>query len=89
MKKVEDYLLFLKSKGFILGEDAIGFIKFGKAYTSASDELVIAAIECTLKIQQSFDGSFYISLLEMFMEKNILTKKQAIRFVEKTQLFPL
>ena len=82
-------MLFLKSKGFLLGDDAIGFIYFGKAYTDAPDELVITAIECTLKIQQSFDGSFFVSLLEMFMENNFQSRREAIHYIKNNDLFPL
>ncbi|MBP3038952.1 hypothetical protein J9303_05450 [Bacillaceae bacterium Marseille-Q3522] len=81
MKTVEEYLLFLESKGFYFGEDAIGFIYFGKNYTDASEQLTITAIELTLKIQKQFDGSFFISLLEMLQEKNIKSRKQALLFV--------
>lgn len=80
---VGEYLLFLKSKGFHLKEDAIGFIYFGKKYTNASDELVKIAIELTLKLQKRFDGSFYLSLLEIFKENKVRSKKDAIKLVKE------
>lgn len=89
MNKLEEYLIFLKSKGFLLGEDAIGFIYFGRAYTNASDEIIITAIEYTLKLQQSFDGSFFVSLLETFVEHKLTSRKEAIKFIKKNTLFPL
>lgn len=82
-------MLFLDEKGFSFGDDAIGFIYFGKAYTNATDELVITAIECTLKIQKRFDGSFFVSLLEMFMDNELKTKKEVISFIKRNHLFPL
>lgn len=55
-KSTEEYVNFLEGKGFTFGNDAIGFIYFGKRYTDASDILVNAAIELTLKVQKNFDG---------------------------------
>lgn len=83
MKTVEEYLHFLQSKGFQFREDAVGFIYFGKHYTNASDELANAAIELTLKAQKSFDGSFYVSLLETLVSKNITSRQEAIKFVKE------
>lgn len=83
---MEDYLIFLQSKGFQFQEDAVGFIYFGKQYTNASDELVNAAIELTLKAQKSFDGSFYVSLLEMLITNKIQTRLEAIQFVKQKEL---
>ncbi|KAF0826036.1 DUF6123 family protein [Cytobacillus firmus] len=83
MKTVEEYLHFLQSKGFQFREDAVGFIYFGKHYTNASDELANAAIELTLKAQKSFDGSFYVSLLETLVSKNITSRREAIKFVKE------
>ncbi|WP_210365025.1 DUF6123 family protein [Bacillus sp. REN3] len=89
MRKVEDYLLHLKSKGFHLREDAVGFIYFGQQYTNSSDEITNAAIELTLKAQKNFDGSFYISLLETFASNKINTRKAAIRFLRDKQLLAI
>lgn len=89
MKTVEEYLLFLESKGFSFGEDAVGFIYFGKAYTNAADELINTSIECTLKIQKHFDGSFYISLLERLVKAEVTTRKEALTYLKEEQLFPL
>ncbi|MEH7381923.1 DUF6123 family protein [Bacillus sp. JJ1533] len=84
--RVEEYLQFLAQKGFHLGEDAVGFISFGQHYTAATDDIVIVAIEITLKAQKEFDGSFFISLLEMFKENQIQTRKQAYQFVEERNI---
>jgi len=86
MKTVEEYLHFLQSKGFQFREDAIGFIYFGKNYTNASDELANAAIELTLKAQKSFDGSFYVSLLETLVSKNITSRREAIKYVKEKSI---
>lgn len=86
---VEEYLNTLHSKGFQLHEDAIGFIHFGKRYTNASDEIVITAIELTLKAQKSFDGSFYISLLETLVENKIKTRNAAIQFAKEKELLTI
>jgi hypothetical protein len=86
MKTVEEYLHFLQSKGFQFREDAVGFIYFGKHYTNASDELANAAIELTLKAQKSFDGSFYVSLLETLVSKNITSRREAIKFVKEKSI---
>jgi hypothetical protein len=79
---LDDYLQLLGSKGFQFGEDAIGFIYFGKQYTNASDELARTAIELTLKAQKTFDGSFYVSLLELLISNKITSRAEAIKFVK-------
>lgn len=61
---VQDYLLYLKSKGFHFKEDVRGFIFYGQNLTNSPDKLVILAIEATLKSQKRFDGSLFISILE-------------------------
>ena len=83
---VQEYIERLEDKGFVFGEDIKGFIFFGKEYTGASDVLVNAAIEITLKVQKTFDGSFYIALLETLKEKDITTRKKALQFAEESQL---
>jgi hypothetical protein len=83
---VEEYLHNLKGKGFQLQEDAIGFIYFGKHYTNASDEILITAIEVTLKAQKTFDGSFYMSLLETLMANRIHKRKDALKFIKEHEL---
>lgn len=89
MRTVEDYLHYLKGRGFRFQEDAIGFIYFGKHYTNASDEMINTAIELTLKAQKRFDGSFYVSLLETFTTNAIHTRKDAIRFVQEKELLAI
>ncbi|MEH7441621.1 DUF6123 family protein [Heyndrickxia sp. MSNUG] len=86
VRTVEDYLLHLKSKGFQLREDAVGFIYFGQHYTDSTDEITNAAIEITLKAQKNFDGSFYISLLETFASNKIHSRKAALQFVKEIEL---
>ncbi|MDR6998142.1 DUF6123 family protein [Neobacillus niacini] len=86
MQTLEEYLRYLQGKGFQLHEDAIGFIYFGKHYTNASDEIINTAVEITLKAQKSFDGSFYISLLETLTVNKVKTRKDAIQFVKEKEL---
>lgn len=86
LRKVEDYLRFLESKGFLFQEDAIGFIYFGKHSTNASDVLANTAIELTLKAQKKFDGSFYLSLLEMLVANKIKTRLEAIQYVKEKEI---
>jgi Family of unknown function (DUF6123) len=86
---VEEYIQFLQGKGFQLQEDAIGFIHFGKQYTNASDELTNTAIELTLKAQKKFDGSFYVSLLEMLVSNQIQTRPEAIQYVKEKELISI
>lgn len=89
VRTVENYLHYLEGKGFQFQEDAIGFIYFGKHYTNASDEIIITAIEMTLKAQKRFDGSFYVSLLETMKSNQINTRKAAIKFIKDKELLPL
>lgn len=89
LKTVEEYLSFLQSKGFQFQEDAVGFIYFGKHYTNATDELTNTAIELTLKAQKSFDGSFYVSLLEMLISNKISTRVEAIQFVKDKEIISI
>jgi hypothetical protein len=89
VKTVKQYINFLESKGFTLHDDAIGFIQFGKQYTKASDELTNTAIELTLKAQKEFDGSFYISLLEILIKSKIKTRGAAIRFIKEQELMAI
>jgi hypothetical protein len=86
VESVEDYLHHLEGKGFQFQEDVIGFIFFGKHYTSASDEMINTAIELTLKAQKSFDGSFYVSSLETLISNKISTRKDALKFVTEKEL---
>jgi hypothetical protein len=89
VRTVEEYLHNLKGKGFQFQDDAIGFIYFGKHYTNASDEMINTAIELTLKAQKSFDGSFYMSLLETFIKNEIKTREDAIKFVKENDLLAI
>ncbi|WP_077213726.1 DUF6123 family protein [Bacillus dakarensis] len=85
----DEYLQFLKGKGFQLYDDAIGFIYFGKQYTNASDEQTNTAIELTLKAQKTFDGSFYMSLLEVLTLNCITSRSEAIQYVTDKKLLAL
>lgn len=76
-KTVEDYLAYLEEKGFVFGEDAKGFIEFGKGFTGCDDIVVISAIEITLKVQRTFDGSFFVSFLEVLKEHKAKNRNEA------------
>lgn len=86
MNTAGEYISFLQEKGFKLGEDAIAFIFFGKQFTKASDQLVIWALESTLKMKQTFDGSFYLLLLERLIEENIQDKGELLSFMKRNGL---
>nr|WP_295971938.1 DUF6123 family protein [uncultured Bacillus sp.] len=89
LKTVTQYVDFLKEKGFMLKEDAIGFITFGQQSTNATDEITITAIELTLKTQKDFDGSFFISLLETLVKSKVKNRSAAIRFVKEQELIAI
>ncbi|MGD6831604.1 DUF6123 family protein [Sutcliffiella halmapala] len=78
----EEYIEQLTAKGFVFREDSLGFIEFGKHYTASSDYLVNVAIEITLMAQKQFDGSFFVSLLEMLKAEKIETKHAAFQLVK-------
>ena len=82
----EEYISYLKSKGFVFREDALGFIEFGKHYTGSSDHLVNIAIEITLKAQKEFDGSFFMSFLELIKKEEVETKKHAYKVAEEKNI---
>jgi hypothetical protein len=86
---VEEYLHDLQGKGFQFQDDAIGFIYFGKQYTNAPDEIINTAIELTLKAQKSFDGSFYLSLLETLTAKKVKTRNEALQYVKEKELLSI
>ncbi|MRX70928.1 hypothetical protein GJU40_01940 [Bacillus lacus] len=85
-QSLHEFLAFLHTKGFKLGEDAKGFILFGQHYTGADDSLAIAALEVTLKAQKQFDGSFFISFLEVLVKEGAYTKKAAIEKAKALQI---
>ena len=89
VRTVEEYLHYLESKGFQFQKDAIGFIFFGKHYTNATDEMINTAIELTLRAQKSFDGSFYVSLLETLLSNKIETRTEALKFVKENELLTI
>ncbi|WP_416826675.1 DUF6123 family protein [Ectobacillus polymachus] len=80
-----EYIQFLRTKGFRLSKDALGFIEFGQKYTASSDALVIVAIEMTLRQQRTFDGSYFIALLERLHQEKIADAKHAHVFLRKLE----
>jgi hypothetical protein len=89
LQTVEEYLDDLRGKGFQFQEDAIGFIYFGKHYTKAPDEIINTVIELTLKAQKSFDGSFYLSLLETLAANKIKTRSAALKYLIEKELLAI
>jgi hypothetical protein len=82
----EEYLQLLTAKGFKFREDSLGFIEFGKHYTGSSDYLVNIAIEITLKAQKQFDGSFFVSFLEMIKREQIQSKHAAFELAKDKKI---
>ncbi|MFS0560317.1 DUF6123 family protein [Terribacillus sp. 179-K 1B1 HS] len=67
----------LWAKGFKLTDEDVQFIYFGKNYANAPDWKVVVALQVTLRFQHAFDGSFYLSVLDLIGEDGVQTKKQA------------
>lgn len=86
--ELNNYISFLRSKGFRFGEEFLGFIQFGKGYTNANDKLLIVAIEITLKAQKTFDGAFFIALLETFQQEGVTGRREALSLAKKIALIP-
>jgi hypothetical protein len=82
VKLLEDYIALLSSKGFRLSEGDLQFIDFGRHYSDASELQVKIALEITLVQQLSFDGSYFIALLESFVKENVQSKKEAYDLLE-------
>ncbi|KAB8138444.1 hypothetical protein F9U64_04640 [Gracilibacillus oryzae] len=80
------YLENLWSKGFKLTDEEVRFIYFGMKYTNTSAKQVKIALSLTLQIQLSFDGSFYISLLELFHSNHVKTMKEARKLLQEKQV---
>ncbi|MFG6495197.1 DUF6123 family protein [Fictibacillus sp. UD] len=74
---LDDYVALLASKGFRLNDGDLHFIDFGRHYTDATESQVKIALEVTLIQQLSFDGSYFIALLESFVKEKITSKKRA------------
>lgn len=76
------YLEDLWSKGFKLSDEDVQFIYFGKNSTNATEWKTIIALRMTLKVQKSFDPSFFISVLEHVSRPHIKHKRQAYESIE-------
>ncbi|WP_226579203.1 DUF6123 family protein [Halobacillus litoralis] len=77
------FLEDLWSKGFKLSDEHVQFIYFGKNSTNATEWKTVVAVRMTLKLQQSFDPSFFISVLEHIAKPHIVSKRQAYEAIEK------
>ncbi|MCM3719628.1 DUF6123 family protein [Fictibacillus phosphorivorans] len=82
---LEDYVAWLASKGFRLSDGDLHFIDFGKHYTEATESQVKIALEVTLVKQLSFDASYFIALLESFVQEGVRSKKRAYEWLDHLQ----
>lgn len=82
---LEDYVALLASKGFRLSDGDLHFIDFGRLYTEATESQVKIALEVTLIKQLSFDGSYFIALLESFVQEDVRSKKHAYKLLDRLQ----
>lgn len=82
---LDDYVALLASKGFRLTDGDLHFIDFGRHYTDATESQVKIALEVTLIQQLSFDGSYFIALLESFVKENVTSKKRAYALLDQLQ----
>ncbi|MFZ0370423.1 MAG: DUF6123 family protein [Halobacillus sp.] len=86
MKKNHALAYFLEdlwTRGFKLSDEDVRFIYFGKNSANASEWKTIIAVKITLKFQQAFDPSFFISVLEHIAKPHINSKRQAYRSIEE------
>ena len=70
------YLEDLWSKGFKLSDEEVRFIYFAKYSANASDWMAKQALKITLQMKCTFDGSFYISLLELIVHESVTNNKK-------------
>ncbi|SDL68108.1 DUF6123 family protein [Sediminibacillus halophilus] len=71
----------LWTQGFKLSDEDIHFIYLGKNTTNAPDWMTIKALKVTLQFQLHFDGSFFISVLELLAGERVKTTNQADRLL--------
>ncbi|MFC7060400.1 DUF6123 family protein [Halobacillus seohaensis] len=89
MKQTDSLAYFLEdlwSRGFKLSDQDVRFIYFGKNSTNVEEWKTILALKMTLKFQQSFDPSFYISVLEHISSPTIASKKEVYQSLEERGL---
>ncbi|CDQ19553.1 hypothetical protein SAMN05192559_104220 [Halobacillus karajensis] len=77
------FLEDLWSKGFKLSDEDVQFIYFGKNSANAPEWKTIVAVKMTLKVQQTFDPSFFISILEHIAKTDITNKRMAYESIEE------
>ncbi|MBH0165709.1 hypothetical protein IHV12_12375 [Fictibacillus sp. 7GRE50] len=82
---LDDYIALLASKGFRLSDGDLHFVDFGRHYTDASEPQVKIALEVTLIKQLSFDGSYFIAVLESLVNENITSKQKAYELLDRLQ----
>lgn len=82
-QSLAEFLEHLWDCGFKLTDEQVRFIYFAKKYTNSSEWLSSIALEMMLKLQFNFDGSFYISLLELLNESGVRSRKEIERVLQE------
>ncbi|WP_053219458.1 DUF6123 family protein [Virgibacillus senegalensis] len=73
----------LWTQGFKLSDKDIHFIYLGKNTTNAPDWMTIKALKVTLQFQLHFDGSFFLSVLELLAGEQVKNNAQADRLLRQ------
>ncbi|WP_407268647.1 DUF6123 family protein [Radiobacillus sp. PE A8.2] len=71
------YIEDLWSRGFKLSDEDVHFIYFGKNSTRAPEWKIILSLQVTLRYQRAFDGSFFLSVLELLEKDFVKNRRQA------------
>ncbi|SDJ68274.1 DUF6123 family protein [Sediminibacillus albus] len=67
----------LWAQGFRLSDKDVRFVYLGKNSTAAPEWKVIKALKVTLQFQLHFDGSFFLSVLELLAKDSVKNRKMA------------
>ena len=86
-QSLADYLENLWDKGFKLTDEQVRFIYFAKKFTNSNEWLACVALENTLKFKFNFNGSFYISLLELLNEHDVSSRNEALQVLKQKGIF--
>ncbi len=77
----------LWTQGFKLTDENIRFIYLGKNSTNAEDWKVIKALKVTLQLKVEFDGSFYLSVLELLAHSTVRDAGEANHLLREKGLY--
>jgi len=86
-QSLADYLEELWDKGFKLTDEQVRFIYFAKKFTNSNEWHACVALENTLKLKYYFNGSFYISLLELLNEYQVNTRREVVHLLKQKGIF--